>query len=80
MRRSTRVRTPRPRETVAATGVLLAIVVAVLFAVTYPTAVAAVVTGAAGGSVVTAVALDSRRRGDRTRTVRLPGTGFSVEA
>jgi hypothetical protein len=80
MRRSTRVRTPRPRETVAATGVLLAIVVAVLFAVTYPTVVAAAVTGAVGLAATTAVALDVHRGAGRTRTVRVPGTDVSVEA
>jgi membrane protein involved in colicin uptake len=62
------------------TGILLAAVVAVLLAVSYPTTFAAVATGAVGGSVVTAVAVGSRRRTGRTRTLRVPGTDVSVEA
>lgn len=80
MRRSKRTRAPRPRETAAVTGVLFAVVVAFMFAVSYPAIFATTVAGAVGGAIVATVVMDSRHRAGRTRPVRVPGTDVTVEA
>ncbi|MFC4357946.1 hypothetical protein ACFO0N_08280 [Halobium salinum] len=71
---------PRPRQTLAATGLLFALVVATLVAVSYPVAVVAALAGASVAAVATTLALDARRRSGRSRAVRLPGIGVDVEA
>jgi hypothetical protein len=79
MRRNEPYPAPRVRETLAATGVLFALVVAVLVAVSYPVAVVAALAGAAVGAAATVVALGVRRAG-RPETGRLPRTEPAREA
>jgi fructose-specific phosphotransferase system IIC component len=80
MRRNEPNVAPASGQTVVATGVLFAVVVAVLLAASHPEAV---VAASVGGSAVTVTAVGAvvvRRRVGRARLFRVPGTDVCVEA